>query len=107
MSETNTPATTQATPAAKAPTAPKADKAPKAAPAAKAAKTPKATGNLSLEEARAGVLKALKDGRKSVSALRKGLVPYGNYSALMRGLEQDGLVQQAEGKLAGDSSRVY
>lgn len=48
--------------------------------------------NLPLEEARAAVLKALLDGGKERGELKQ-VAPFGDYTALMRGLEDDGLVK--------------
>src|SRR5262245_25552177 len=83
MTETTNPAATTET------------KAPRKHPEGAKATEPggNGTGNLPLEEARRAVLMALAKGRKSAVELRKNLVPYGNYAALLRGLEADGLIK--------------
>jgi hypothetical protein len=61
---------------------------------ASASTTPKTTakGRLPLDDARKAVLVALKGGKQNRNHL-KVVAPYGDYTGLMRGLEEDGLVQ--------------
>lgn len=62
------------------------------------------TGNLPLEDARLAVLKVLAKGRANRTAL-KSAAPYGNYSALMGVLEEEGLVKVE--KLEEDTHQHY
>lgn len=60
--------------------------------------------NLTKDQARAAVLQALLEGRKTRTEL-KATVPFGNYTALMGGLEADGLVKGE--KKEGDKQVGY
>lgn len=66
-------------------------------------KQPKATGNLTYDEAVAGVLKHAAKARVSAIKLRKELVPFGNYAKLLSSMEENGLVKVV--KLEADTER--
>jgi predicted transcriptional regulator len=106
MPEVQAPAAETATAAAKAPKKAPAKKGGKAAPAKKGgkaapAKAPKAEASArgaTREAAVAAVLKALKarsDGRLTRTDL-KAKAPYSNYSALMAGMAEAGLIKETK-----------
>ena len=71
---------------------------------AKAVKSRKSTGNLRVSDARKGVLVQLRKKEANRNQL-KAVVPFGNYTALMGALEEDGLVTPVE--YEGERLAVY